>query len=133
MKKLAEVIEVLRHFIIIAISTFVILAGFPFNTAADDLINCVAFKITLVSEGQEIEWEYENPDGFEYEVGSTVIKGQNAKEEVEKMYNALQLTKSTEVEEIKQILEKQGYDKLEKFVVRLKYFDEELLTWSWVR
>ena len=103
-----------------------------FNTGTD-LLNCAAFKITIVTKGQEIEWEYENPDEFEYEVGNKVMKGKRAKKEVERIYNVLQLKENTDAEEIKHVLEKQGFDSIDKFVIRLKYFNEELITWSWVR
>ncbi|WP_458412232.1 hypothetical protein ACNQFZ_15515 [Schinkia sp. CFF1] len=108
-----------------------ILAAFTGNPTSD-LLNCAAFKITVLSNGLEMEWEFENPDEFEFEVGNKVMKGNKAKAEVEKMFHTLQLTKTTKVEEIKQVLEKQGFNNIDKFVVRLKQIDEELLTWSWV-
>jgi len=108
----------------------VFLSAFTLNSNSD-LIDCASFKMTIISNGEETEWEYENPDEFEFEIGSTVIKGDKAEREVRKMYNALHLDESRKVQEIKQILEQLGYQSIDRFVVRLKGFDEHVMTWSW--
>lgn len=116
--------------VMVLVLSVVFLSAFNTNPNSD-LIDCAAFKMTIVSNGQETEWEYENPDEFEFEVGSTVIKGEKAEREVRKMYNALHLNESRNVQEIKQMLEQLGYHSIEKLVVRLKDFDENVMTWSW--
>lgn len=117
---------------VLIILSILFLTAFTSNQGTE-LLNYSSFKLTLVATGQEFEWEFENPDEFEYEVGNTVIKGEPAKTAVKKMFNDLQLKENPEAEEIKKILEKHGFHSIDRFVIRLKSFDDTLLTWSWVK
>lgn len=108
---------------------FFITPSLTFSQA--DLLKSSTFKVTIISGGEEMEWEYENPDDFEFEKGNTVMKGERAKKEVIELFHSLDLKIDTDVQDIKQVLEKKGYKEMDQFIIRLKNFDEQLYVWKW--
>lgn len=103
----------------------------PTNDSSSFLLNCSSFKASIVIDGQEIEWEYQNPNEYELEKGTTVVKGQNAQDEVQNLYDKLNIHEQSKVEELVSIMKDLGYENLEKLDVRWINQNEELFTWVW--
>jgi hypothetical protein len=98
---------------------------------AADYTNSLLFKVMIKHNGEETEFEYENPAHYEWEAGTKVIKGEEAKNKVEQIFDALNVSSRPNVEQLKSVLEKNGYPKLEKFVVRWIDPKGNLYTWHW--
>ncbi|MBM7660543.1 hypothetical protein JOC85_001315 [Bacillus mesophilus] len=98
---------------------------------AADYTNSQLFKVTISQNGEEVEYEFENPSHYEWEKGSTVIKGKEAEQKVANLYHQLGISAKTDVQEIKATLVKQGYTEMDHFVVRWIDQDEKLYTWHW--
>ncbi|MBM6617469.1 hypothetical protein [Bacillus suaedaesalsae] len=104
---------------------------FEHVTMAADYTNSLLFKVTLENKGEEIEYEYENPTHYEWEVGSKVTKGEEAKKKVEQVFAELNVTSNPTVEELKESLERYGYSSIDKFVVKWIDPNGNLFTWHW--
>lgn len=89
------------------------------------------FKLTIIKDGIETEWEFINPNEFEVEQGNRVIKGKAAKQEVIKMYKLLNVSESIKVEEMVVKLKNNGYRDISRVDVRWKNNNEKLFTWVW--
>lgn len=118
----------------ILLITFMIVSTLVFSgyeTHAADYTNSLLFKVTVENNGEEVEFEYENPTHYEWEIGSRVTKGEEAKEKVEKLFQLLNVTAKPTVEELKANLEQYGFTSIDKFVI--KWIDPKgnLYTWHW--
>ncbi|WP_456278004.1 hypothetical protein [Bacillus sp. AK128] len=98
---------------------------------AADFTNSQLFKVTILQNNEETEFEFENPSHYEWEKGSTVVKGKEAQKVVTDIFNELSLTKQTKVNEIKVNLEQYGFTEVDHFVVRWIDQDGKLYTWHW--
>lgn len=101
------------------------------EAGAATLLNSSTFKMTIVRNGVEYEWEYNNPDEFEYEYGSRVIKGEKAQQSVTEMFKLLQVSPHMKVEKMMKALEEYGYHDIDHLDVRWTNSDEKLFTWVW--
>ncbi|KAA0549120.1 hypothetical protein FZW96_04190 [Bacillus sp. BGMRC 2118] len=100
-------------------------------TIAADYTNSLLFKVTIENNGEEIEFEYENPTHYEWEVGSKVMKGEEAKKKVEELFADLNVSGRPTVEELRKNLESNGYSTIDKFVVKWIDPNGNLYTWHW--
>lgn len=98
---------------------------------AMNLMDYSFLKIAIVENGRNYEWEYENPDKFEYEYGENVIKDKRAKQEFVEMIQRLQFQKDTDVEQMVERLKQSGYPNIEKLDIRLMDQKGKLMTWIW--
>lgn len=114
--------------------TLVILffCGIP-NVLATNHENNMFIKISLVESGNEYEWEYDNPNKYEYEVGETVIKGERAEKEFIKMLNKIQLHEEANIDNMVQLLKESGYPNLERLDIRMMSMNGKLFTWVWTK
>ncbi|MFZ3590690.1 hypothetical protein ACOI1C_15915 [Bacillus sp. DJP31] len=101
------------------------------SAIAANYTDSLLFKVTVWQNGMENEFEYENPSHYEWEKGSRVVKGEEAKVIVEKMYNQLRVSSSTKADQIKDSLEQNGFPGLKRFVVRWMDPKGNLYTWHW--
>jgi hypothetical protein len=101
------------------------------SALAADYTNSLLFKVRVEHNGEETEFEYENPAHYEWEKGSKVVKGDKAQKQVQRIFDAINVTSRPNVEQIKTVLEKNGFQEVEKFVV--KWIDPKgnLYTWHW--
>jgi hypothetical protein len=120
-----------RKLLLISLVCFLFLPSLTF--ANDDLymLDSMSFKATIIIDGVETEWEYVNPDEYEWEKGNEVIKDEKAKQEVQKIFKKLNVDKNSKVEEMVKAIEEMGYSNIEKFDVRWIDRDGELYTWVW--
>jgi hypothetical protein len=120
----------MRTVITITVLFLLIMVVAPSAFAAD-YTNSLLFKVRVEHNGEETEFEYENPAHYEWEVGSKVIKGEEAQKQVQRIYDVLNVSSRPNVERIKSVLEKNGFHEVEKFVV--KWIDPKgnLYTWHW--
>lgn len=95
-----------------------------------ELMQAFSLRITIVENGTEHEWEYDSPGHYEYETGSTVIKGKEAQQQVEQMVNLLDIKKDKTREEYAEAI-KQRYPKVQFFDIRFMDEDDHLYTWGW--
>ncbi|MFC7393654.1 hypothetical protein [Scopulibacillus cellulosilyticus] len=98
---------------------------------ASSLENQYSFKMTVIMDGKEYEWEYANPDEYEFEKGSRVIKGKEAENKVKMIYQLINVSKKTKVEDMVDALKRHGYKNIDALDVRVINSDEELYTWVW--
>lgn len=101
------------------------------DAGAANLENSMSFKVTIIENGIEYEWEYENPDDYEYEHGNTVEKGEQAKREVRGMFRYLNISPTAKVERMVERLKKDDHEHLERLDVRWINKNEKLYTWVW--
>jgi hypothetical protein len=117
----------------ITISIFLLLQFLIVSSSAvaADYTNSLLFKVSVWQNGEETEFEYENPSHYEWEKGSTVIKGLEAQQSVKRIFNQLQVSNQTKARQIKASLEKNGFTDLDRFVVRWIDPKGNLYTWHW--
>ncbi|WP_026690659.1 hypothetical protein [Alteribacter aurantiacus] len=101
------------------------------QTITDELLAYSEVKVTLVADGTEYEWEYQNPHSYEFEKGSFVAKGEEAKEDVLNVFDALSLNKNADVEGMVKRLKELGYKDISSFRASLIDRDRCLYTWVW--
>ncbi|WP_102345292.1 hypothetical protein [Bacillus sp. Marseille-P3661] len=110
----------------------ILFLAIPYVTTSEvDILNCASFKLTIKSKGEEIEWEYENPDEYEIEIGNNVIKDEKAKKEINALFNDLALTKHTDVNQVVDVMKNRGFKDIDELVIKVKFHDEYLWTWTW--
>lgn len=95
------------------------------------LENSQSFKATIVENGVEFQWEYDNPNEFEYEHGNTVIKNDEAKRQVKKIFQYLHISPDAKTDNMIKKLKKDGHLNLES--IKIKWIDshEKMYTWVW--
>lgn len=98
---------------------------------AMNLMDYSFLKIAVVDGGKNYEWEYENPDQFEYEFGEKVIKDERAKQQFIEMIKILQFQPEAKVEQMVDLLKQNGYPNIEKLDIRLMDQKGKLMTWIW--
>jgi hypothetical protein len=96
-----------------------------------EMLNSISFKLTIWQHNVEYEWEYQNPDEFEYEKGFTVLKNKSVKKEIIQWFNKLNVSETTRVEDMLAVVQQNGFKDTDKFEVRWINNDEELFTWVW--
>lgn len=94
-----------------------------------ELMNCFSVRITIVENELEHEWEFDNPNRYEYEKGNTVIKGEKAKAEVTSLLKELQLSEKKTKEDYAIIL-KHKFPELEQFEIHWMNRDSERFVWK---
>ncbi|TSB48052.1 hypothetical protein [Alkalicoccobacillus porphyridii] len=107
-----------------------ILPAVPVKASGFELMQTFSLRITIVENGVEHEWEYDSPGHYEYETGSNVIKGKEAKVQVDHMVSMLKISKDKKQEQYKETL-KQAYPQLQSFDIRFMDEDDRLYTWGW--
>lgn len=88
-------------------------------------------KITVINDGVSYEWEYENPNKYEFEQGEKVIKDAAAKKKMNEIVQLLKLHSDAKIEDMVQVLQNHGYNQLEKVDIRVMDHDGKLFTWIW--
>jgi hypothetical protein len=97
----------------------------------DELLNSISFKLTIWQNNMEYEWEYHNPDEFEYEKGFTVMKNNSVKKEIIGWFGKLNVSETSNVEDMLAVVQQNGFKNVDKFEVRWMNNEEELFTWIW--
>ena len=95
------------------------------------MLNSSSFKVTVVSENIEYEWEYTNPNEYEFEKGNRVWKGSKAKREVTELFKEMDINENTNVEKLIQVIKDRGFTNFDRLDVRWVNDKEELYTWVW--
>ncbi|WP_096202690.1 hypothetical protein [Bacillus sp. FJAT-45350] len=97
---------------------------------ATELMNKFAVRIHIVENGTIYEWEFDNPDKYEFEKGNTIVRGNEAKEKVDEIIALIKLKEDANVEDmVEKLLVK--YPQLERFDARLMNGEGKLFTWIW--
>ncbi|MCE7793351.1 hypothetical protein K8O68_13065 [Salipaludibacillus sp. CUR1] len=94
--------------------------------------NHSSLKVTIETETKLYEWEYENPDEFEYEEGHTIWRGDQAKQSFEHLLTIIDLTKPVISDEAAEKLSSK-YKQIERITVRRIDSDNCIQTWFWNR
>jgi hypothetical protein len=76
------------------------------------------------------EWEYENPNSFEYEEGSLIKRGEKAKDSFEHLLQVLDLTQSQITDDMVSELSKE-FKQIRRISARRVDGDHCLQTWVW--
>ncbi|WP_377888172.1 hypothetical protein [Alkalihalobacillus sp. R86527] len=103
----------------------------PFHAEASTLQNSFMFKCTVVADGIENEWEFSSPNEYEVERGNIVRKGSTAKEDVKSLYDYLQVTELSKVEDLVDKMKQYGYSDADRFELKWMDANGRLFTWVW--
>ncbi|BAB06900.1 hypothetical protein P4637_05195 [Halalkalibacterium halodurans] len=118
-----------RWVVFLLISSFVVL-GVHSLAEASGLMGNYSVRIKVWQGDTLHEWEYDNPNHFEYEVGTKVIKGEEAKKAVREIVKVAGIHEQAEAEEmVKRI--KQKFPDLTRFEARYMNEKGKLFTWVW--
>ena len=91
-------------------------------------------KITIETDRMIYEWEYENPDEYEYEEGNTIWRGDVAKDSFENILSFLDLAKPDISQEvINSIEQKTGINDINRVVIYRVDAEKNFKTWHWNR
>ncbi|SDB83341.1 hypothetical protein [Shouchella lonarensis] len=104
--------------------------GHMHAVSGTDLMQAFSMRVTVFSEGTTYEWEYDNPNHFEYEIGKKVMKGADAKPEVERIMERLRLSEHTSKEVYAKRMKK-IFPEMKKLEIRWVNAKSERYTWLW--
>ncbi|MCD8508676.1 MAG: hypothetical protein LRY73_01385 [Bacillus sp. (in: Bacteria)] len=90
-----------------------------------------SLKLTIETVETLYEWEYENPDSFEYEKGNEIIRGEEARKSFKEVLQFLILSKPRIDGETIERLERNGFPKITKVVIYSTDRNYSLKTWIW--
>lgn len=99
--------------------------------AANNLQDSKSFKVTVIENDVEFQWEYNNPDEYEYEHGNTVIRSDDARRKVERIFRYLQISPDARVKDMVAKLKKDGHVNLESLEIKWINSKGKLYTWVW--
>ncbi|MDE5412311.1 hypothetical protein [Alkalihalobacterium chitinilyticum] len=105
--------------------------SFQATGLASELMDKFAIRITVIENGIIHEWEYDNPDKFEFETGNVIKRGKEAEKEVQAMISLIQLREDTKVEFMVKQLKENGYKDIERLDIRMINGEGKLFTWVW--
>ncbi|WP_054703910.1 hypothetical protein [Bacillus sp. JCM 19041] len=97
-----------------------------------ELMESFSVRVSLIENETIYEWEYDNPDHYEYEVGNTVQKGKEAQSHVKQLLSELQLNEQTTADEYAEKL-KQRFPNMQRLEIRWMNKDSERYTWLWTK
>lgn len=89
-----------------------------------------SLKIRITTEDTLYEWEYENPNLFEYEAGSRILRGSEAKESFEQLLEVIDLSEPIISEETVDVVA-EHYENPVRIDVKRIDSDRCLQTWLW--
>jgi hypothetical protein len=101
------------------------------NAHAAELENSLSLKVTVIENGIEYQWEYTNPDEYEYEHGNTIVKGDEGRRLVTKMFRYLNISPEATVKKMVAKLKRDGHKQIQRLDVRWIDNNEKLYTWVW--
>lgn len=119
----------MKKFVIITFAIYLCL--FTIRAEASTLENSFSFKCMVVTNGVEHEWEFSSPNEFEVENGTVVEKGDRARDEVEALFQHLEVTEIASVEELVKKMDSFGYKNAERFELKWMDASGRLYTWVW--
>ncbi|MBF0706244.1 MULTISPECIES: hypothetical protein [Bacillales] len=119
----------MKKFVVITFAIYLCL--FTIRAEASTLENSFSFKCMVVTNGVEHEWEFSSPNEFEVENGTVVEKGDRAKDEVEALFQHLEVTEIARVEELVKKMDTFGYKNAERFELKWMDASGRLYTWVW--
>lgn len=119
----------MKKFIVITFAIYLCL--FTIRAEASTLENSFSFKCMVVTNGVEHEWEFSSPNEFEVETGTVVEKGERARDEVEALFQHLEVTEIARVEELVKKMDSFGYKNAERFELKWMDASGRLYTWVW--
>ncbi|HET7626810.1 MAG TPA: hypothetical protein VFK44_00295 [Bacillales bacterium] len=113
------------------LSLFLPFAHHHAHAQAEPLSDSLFLKVTIVENGVEYQWEYSNPDEYEYEHGNKIVKGDQGRRLVSKMFTYLNISPGAEVKDMVAKLKKDGHEQIDCLDVRWINSEEKLYTWAW--
>lgn len=99
--------------------------------SALNLLESFFLKITVIENGVEHQWEFTSPGNYEYEKGNEVIKTKEAKEEMQKIIQALNISEKANIEDMVTNLKQTRFPNLERLDIRWMNGESKLYTWVW--
>lgn len=95
------------------------------------LENSQSFKATIIENGVEFQWEYDNPNEYEYEHGNTIVKNDEARRQVKKIFRYLHISPTAKTPDMLKKLKQDGHLNLDSVKIKWIDSDEKLYTWVW--
>ncbi|WP_280769914.1 hypothetical protein [Salipaludibacillus daqingensis] len=87
-------------------------------------------KISIETEEEMYEWEFENPDEFEYEKGDMIWRGEKAKRSFEDILALIDLSEPELSETVINDVSKH-YTGIKRLTIKRERFDQPMQTWVW--
>ena len=115
---------------VIALVSFFFIAITPAALAEYQWLQDSTLKVTIETEEMIYEWEFENPDLFEYEEGPFIWRGQKAKDSFEELLTILDLSQPKLSEDVIEEITDQ-YDLANRLTVKRVGLDHSMQTWVW--
>ncbi|WP_078430131.1 hypothetical protein [Alkalihalobacterium alkalinitrilicum] len=119
-----------RQILFVLLMGVLLLANSPLGLASE-LMDKFAIKITVIENGVIHQWEYDNPDQYEYETGNEIKRGKEAEKKVQEMISLIQLREDAKVEFMVKQLKANGYENIERLDIRMMNGEGKLFTWVW--
>src|SRR5690554_1447521 len=123
----------MKKFIVSLLIFVMFQQSFPVHVGAFSWYSHATLKITVETLDSIYEWEYENPNSFEYEAGDRIVRGNEAKESFERILHYFDLTSSSINTDTMKKLEEDMKIHILKVVVRRRDRNYKLQTWSWTK
>ncbi|WP_416151491.1 hypothetical protein ACM26V_11145 [Salipaludibacillus sp. HK11] len=120
----------LRNVMILVIVCISFNTATPVTLAKYNFLQDSSLKVTIETEEIIYEWEYENPDQFEYEEGDSIFRGEKAKDSFEKMLMMIDLTEPKISDEVANKVNNE-YNMLERITIKKIDADQYMQTWVW--
>ncbi|OLO40254.1 hypothetical protein BTR23_07110 [Alkalihalophilus pseudofirmus] len=119
-----------RQILFVLLMGVLLLANSPLGLASE-LMDKFAIRITVIENGVIHQWEYDNPDQYEYETGNEIKRGKEAEKKVQEMISLIQLREDAKVEFMVKQLKANGYENIERLDIRMMNGEGKLFTWVW--
>ncbi|MFZ4450658.1 hypothetical protein [Salibacterium aidingense] len=103
----------------------------PVQGEAASLQEIFLFKATAETEKGTYHWEYNSPGNYEYHAKGKALHGEEARRQVEKVYQQAAITPDSTKEELAQAFQKTGVPSINRLDIRWQGPEGELYTWLW--
>ncbi|MDV2885926.1 hypothetical protein RYX45_12120 [Alkalihalophilus pseudofirmus] len=100
------------------------------TTSAANLMGPLSFRVTITEQDVTYEYEFDNPDYYEYEEGDHVKRGAEAKQKVTRLVSLINLEEDAAIDAMVRELKKM-HPNVSKVDIRYMNEENKLYTWVW--
>jgi hypothetical protein len=100
------------------------------TSSAANVMGPLSFRVTITEQDVTYEYEFDNPDYYEYEEGNHVERGAEAKQKVTRLVSLINLEEDAAIDAMVREL-KQIHPNVSKVDIRYMNEENKLYTWVW--
>ncbi|MED1600275.1 hypothetical protein [Alkalihalophilus marmarensis] len=100
------------------------------TSSAANVMGPLSFRVTITEQDVTYEYEFDNPDYYEYEEGNHVERGAEAKQKVTRLVSLIKLEEDAVIDAMVREL-KQIHPNVSKVDIRYMNEENKLYTWVW--